>query len=140
MASKNREENWNIAFQQTQKVVDGLNKEIDSSILELITALNLSDIRTTSSCEGHFDINLFPYVSIEKVSEEKAYKVLCEFYENKKINFSTFIHISDAKGTKRLINNLNYKTAENDLNKHFNECQEEFIELGKFLKTQYLNT
>lgn len=63
---KRREQQWKLRAAEIGYIVDGLGKPIDSGIFDTVVALNLFNIRTTQSCEGHLDHGIAsPWVQIE---------------------------------------------------------------------------
>ncbi len=50
-----KEQAWKHFADQLGNVTDRLGKPIDSGIFDTVVALNLFNIHTTQSCEGHLD-------------------------------------------------------------------------------------
>lgn len=59
------EQKWDSQASEVDKIVDGLGKGIDQGIKESVIALNVLDINTTQSCEGHLDwATGAPYIDV----------------------------------------------------------------------------
>ncbi len=48
-----KQQHWQRAIDQYQRIVDGQRMPIDTGILETVVALNLLGLKTVASCEGH---------------------------------------------------------------------------------------
>jgi len=46
---------WDNASNETEKIIDAIGHPIDENIKETVTSLNVFDINTSGSCEGHID-------------------------------------------------------------------------------------
>ena len=56
---------WTKKIEDLKNVGDKLGMGIDKKIIEVVAVLNLMDIKTTQSCEGHLDRALpYPWVQI----------------------------------------------------------------------------
>lgn len=61
-----KELRWESTMKETDIIIDGLGKRIDSGIKETVTALKVNDYETTGSCEGHLDHGLpHPWLDVE---------------------------------------------------------------------------
>lgn len=59
-------QNWQKTKQKLLKITDKLGCEIDSNILDLVVSLNVLEINTSASCEGHPDHGCAnPWIDIE---------------------------------------------------------------------------
>jgi hypothetical protein len=64
--SAEKEQRWKQVSNELNQVTDALGKPIDVGIFDTVVALNLFDIHTTQSCEGHPDRGvLAPWVEIQ---------------------------------------------------------------------------
>lgn len=56
---------WQDIERQMAKTVDGLGWRIDTGIMETVVALNVNDIHTTASCEGHLNWGTpYPWINV----------------------------------------------------------------------------
>jgi hypothetical protein len=61
-----KQQRWEEAEQQAEKITDGLGKIIDAGIKETVIALKVHGFVTIGSCEGHLDHGLpYPWIDIE---------------------------------------------------------------------------
>lgn len=64
--NETKAQQWNQVKEQCQRITDVLGYPIDAGILDLVVALNVLQIPTTGSCEGHLDHGtMAPWVDIE---------------------------------------------------------------------------
>jgi hypothetical protein len=57
---------WDRLYKLFGRVADGLGKEIDPGIMNIVVALNATGIRTRASCEGHLHrAEAYPWIDIE---------------------------------------------------------------------------
>lgn len=80
---------WNEAAEQFSKVTDKLGKPIDQGIFELVVCLNLLEIPTRQSCEGHLGWGLpYPWVDIEPEKEIRfqCYQLVSQFYNSEVVS------------------------------------------------------
>ncbi len=67
---------WNEMASEVDRWRDGLGKPIDSGIKETVIILNLLDLKTRQSCEGHTDWGCpFPWVDFDLVDAESLKEV-----------------------------------------------------------------
>ena len=50
-----KEQAWQQTAERVARVTDALGKKVDDGIQEMVIVLNLLDIHTTASCEGHLE-------------------------------------------------------------------------------------
>ena len=63
--------NWNQKIEELHGVGDKLGLGIEEGIIEVVAALNLNEVKTTQSCEGHLDRALaYPWVQIGSEKSE----------------------------------------------------------------------
>lgn len=61
-----REQNWQTIASQVEQITDRLGKGVDERIKDLVVGLNVHQINTVQSCEGHLDWGTgAPWVDIE---------------------------------------------------------------------------
>lgn len=75
---------WQEMAKQFSRVTDKLGKKIDKGIFETVVALNVLDIHTVGSCEGHIDWGVpHPWVDIEASLSQKyqIHRYLDQFYQ-----------------------------------------------------------
>ncbi len=62
---------WEETAADVETITDGIGKRIDRNIRETVIGLNVLDINTDGSCEGHIDYGKGPFIDIvSKESEE----------------------------------------------------------------------
>ena len=68
-----KQRRWDEVAERIDRTVDRLGKHIDAGIKEGVVALNVLDINTHSSCEGHLERGIAaPYIDIDaKLSKEE---------------------------------------------------------------------
>lgn len=77
--SNPRQEKWDNVSNEVKKTIDTLGHHIDENIKETVVALNVYDINTSGSCEGHIDWGTgAPWVEISASDEPE------EIYVNEK--------------------------------------------------------
>jgi hypothetical protein len=76
---------WDLE-RQMSRTIDSLGKHIDTGIMDVVVALNASDIHTTASCEGHLDWGTpYPWVDIGSPLTAPVGQQIAELlYEGKK--------------------------------------------------------
>lgn len=69
--SLEKQQAWNTALADLERVVDGLGLQIEESIKETVVAFNINGIPTDSSCGGHIEPERlsFPYVMGQALGE-----------------------------------------------------------------------
>ena len=71
---------WNMMTERVERIVDGLEYGIDENIKETIIALNMLDIATSGSCEGHLDRGIAsPWIDIEHEETQEIKSIREEF-------------------------------------------------------------
>lgn len=66
-----KEQQWQQRVNELGHITDALRKPIDLGIFETVVALNLFDIHTTQSCEGHLDRGIAaPWVEVQAPETE----------------------------------------------------------------------
>ena len=95
---------WKSKYKEVSTYTDGLGRGMDKKIINVVTGLNLLGIKTIMSCHGHLNRSLFPYIIFEAENCDKLIYILENFYRVNPLEYSTFLHITDTKGVKRLIN------------------------------------
>lgn len=66
-----KQEIWDKMSYDIDHWIDGIGYPIDKEIKDIVIALNVLGIKTTASCEGHFDHGyLYPWVELEIFSPE----------------------------------------------------------------------
>ncbi|MDP3769564.1 MAG: hypothetical protein U1A23_00585 [Candidatus Sungbacteria bacterium] len=59
---------WDVMAERVARTVDGVGKRIDENIKEAVIALNMLNINTSASCEGHLDRgNAGPWIDIKSL-------------------------------------------------------------------------
>lgn len=77
-----KQQQWQQTIEKFSRTIDKLGRPVDEGILETVVVLNLLDIRTTASCEGHLDHGTYaPWVDIgaeetrdERKEEKEAFE------------------------------------------------------------------
>lgn len=73
-----KQETWDQMSNDVDHWIDGIGAPIDREIKEIVIALNIMGIKTTASCEGHFDHgHLYPWVDLE-ISSNEIEKLMAE--------------------------------------------------------------
>ncbi len=83
---------WQQKLKDLDKVVDGLGMGIDAGIKETVALLNLADVQTTASCEGHKNWGYpYPWIDIGHPDAWGIYKQLDKIkdYESKEFKSLT---------------------------------------------------
>lgn len=80
MKNIKKTERWEKQIKALNTTADGLGKPIDSKIIETVAGLNLLEITTTQSCEGHLSSGRtnYPWINIGPKKGGKAYQKLIE--------------------------------------------------------------
>lgn len=66
MAVLIKDQVWFDVKHQMSRTIDKLGKRIDAGIMDCVAALNVNDIRTSASCEGHLDWGCpYPWIDVE---------------------------------------------------------------------------
>lgn len=66
MAVSTKDQVWFDVKYQMSRTIDRLGKRIDAGIMDCVAALNVNDIRTSASCEGHLDWGCpYPWIDVE---------------------------------------------------------------------------
>lgn len=61
-----KQRRWDESAERIERTADALGRGVDQNIKETVIGLNLLDINTTASCEGHLDHGTnAPYIDIE---------------------------------------------------------------------------
>lgn len=82
MAVSVKDQEWQAVFEHVAMQTDANGMRIDIGIMGLVLGLNASDIRTTSSCEGHLGHGWpYPWVNIVKPDSEALESLLESFYQ-----------------------------------------------------------
>lgn len=64
---------WDEKMKEIEMTVDALEKRVDKGIKECVVALQLFDINTSASCEGHLDHGIAgPWIDVE---DKEAFKL-----------------------------------------------------------------
>lgn len=81
----NKFDEWAKKIEDLKNVGDKLGMGIDKKIIEVVAVLNLMDIKTTQSCEGHLDRALpYPWVQIGSVQSEQLNEKRQKMFEIRK--------------------------------------------------------
>ena len=68
-----KESHWRQVADIAAGITDALGKPIDTGIINTVVALNVYDIHTTQSCEGHLDSGIAaPWVEIKAPETEQS--------------------------------------------------------------------
>jgi len=132
---------WKNQIETCQKYTDKCNTPIDPLIIETVCGLNILGVKTIMSCEGHFERNLFPYITFNHEYREVVYNFLEMFYTTRKIDYDLFLFVTETKGLKILKNyatEINLEMNEKERKIYHKKCQNEMTSFGKFLKKHYL--
>ena len=79
-----KQRRWDEMAERVGKVTDKLEKPIDEGIKEGIIALNLFDINTSASCEGHIDHGVYaPWIDIQGKIPKDTREQFQELFKNK---------------------------------------------------------
>lgn len=71
-----REQQWTQCADRLRLITDALGKPIDTGIFDTVVALNIFDIHTTQSCEGHAEHGtLAPWVEIQAPETDETKKL-----------------------------------------------------------------
>lgn len=66
-----KQEMWDNMSMDIDHWTDGMGYPIDKGIKEVVVALNMMDVKTLASCEGHFDHGYsYPWIDIDPSSPE----------------------------------------------------------------------
>lgn len=67
-----KEQRWYETYEQVMQLKDKLGKGIDAGIVDTVVILNVLNITTTQSCEGHLEWGRSaPWVDIEDIQADK---------------------------------------------------------------------
>lgn len=134
----NKQATWGKMTHDVNHWVDRIGYPIDEEIKDLVIALNVFNISTTASCEGHLDHSLpFPWISISMDTPE-----LAKLYEEKARLESLFADLNigdlDEQAEANTIKELSkqyhlvdsqIKTAEEEILKPIHHILERFYQL-----------
>src|SRR4029077_1610780 len=77
-----KQQTWDTISDDVDHWIDAIGYPIDREIKEIVVALNIMGIKTTASCEGHFDHGaLYPWVDLNFFSKEDQ-QLLIEIGQN----------------------------------------------------------
>ena len=85
---------WDETVKHFTNVTDKLGKGIDAGIFETVVVLNILEVRTTQSCEGHLEWGVpYPWIDIQPEIEQKflLHQYLARFYEQRPLNFDSIL-------------------------------------------------
>lgn len=120
---ENKEKNsaqqkWEKTSNETEKVIDGLGYHIDENIKETVTSLNIFDINTSGSCEGHIEWGTgVPWVEIADPNEPE------ERFINEKNVFERIAKENDVS-----VDDLKKEEKHEKL---YRQAEEEFVKNGE---------
>lgn len=104
---------WDEAAERVEQIVDRLGQHLDDGIKEGVIALNVHEINTTGSCEGHLDRGAAaPWIDIQaKISkeEEARYRELLDGGEPSREEFRELrgiIELRNLEEQRKLIPHL----------------------------------
>ncbi|MEK7581172.1 MAG: hypothetical protein AAB512_02710 [Patescibacteria group bacterium] len=75
-ASSPKQAEWDAKVEEFSHVADKLSQPIDPGIFEAVVALNLLDVNTAASCEGHLDDKqrLTPWIDLQSLEADSLSK------------------------------------------------------------------
>lgn len=89
---------YQVAYDEVEKITDGLGKGVDNDVKHIVTALRLWNFPTSGSCGGHLNrAESYPWIEIyapeqeelafkaaNQYQKDKIVKLLADFYSKRK--------------------------------------------------------
>lgn len=157
---------WDKKLKEVAELKDGAGNKIDSGMIETITALNLTDIPTLQSCEGHIDRMMSPWIEIDTGNnrsmneierkewlerreklQNKIDDLLSEFYLNRKVE--TYAKLMREENTLAMTGDDDFDVSDPYGDRLFSQeekerfipkiiaAQNEMVEFTGFLKKKF---
>lgn len=90
---------WKNEEERFRRIVDGIGRHIDEGVLDTVVVLNLLDLKTIQSCEGHLDHGTYaPYIDV-RCDVDEALRVA---YEANGERIRTSLHLPRSEQDESL--------------------------------------